>query len=277
MKEIKNIEIKETILLQLANSLVDLNIYGVRDQYPISSTLIFPSLFKFREDIFNAIKENIDTYSEITLSQILQLLSFRNLKVEPDIYNLVLDKLIEKRKDVTLKESLDLNYQKKMELSEITSFNSVRKYILWAEINIDIEYPIFRGFGFNVYTINDLFYKEYNLPITGKFIYSCYMNERPVYLITGHNRKPGFLTNHRFYGTLPIQPIYPKFNDPKDKIKYAVDKILLHLGVNKKIDLEDVILGLKEKEGIPEDVSDEDKNRFIQETYKVLKNMCGIE
>jgi len=276
MKEINNIELKERILLQLANSLVDLNIYGVKDQYPISSTFIFPSLFKFREDIFNAIIKNIDSYHEIMLSQVLQLLSFRGLMVTPEIYNFVLDKLIEKRKDVTLKESLDLTYPKKMELNEITSFNSVKKYILWAEINIDIEYPIFRGFGFNVYTINDLFYKEYNLP-TSKFIYSCYMNDKPVYLITGHNRKPGFLTNHRFYGILPLQPIYPKFNDDKDKIKYAVDKILLHLGVNKKIDLEDIVLGIKEKEGIQEDISDEDKEKYIQETYNVLKKMCGIE
>ena len=276
MNDINYPELKETILYELATSFIDLNIYGVKDQYPISAVYVFPNLYMFREDIFSVVEQNISTYHEVMLAQILQLLSFRKFETPSDIYNLVLDELISRRRDPTLKESLDLTYLKELNVSELTDFNSFKKYILWAEINTDIEYPIFRGFGFNVYTINDLFYKEYNLP-TGKFIYSCYMNEKPVYLMTGHNRKPGFLTNHRFYGTLPTQPKHLEFNDDAEKIKYTVDKILFNLGIDKTIDKKDITLDIKDVKSIPEDISDEDKEKQIISTYSFLKKMCGIE
>jgi hypothetical protein len=275
MNDINYPELKETILYELATSFIDLNIYGVKDQYPISSVFVYPNLYGYREDIFSAIEQNINTYHEVMLAQVLQLLSFRKFETPSDVYNLVLDELISRRKDPTLKESIDLTYLKELNLSEVTNFNSLKKYILWAEINTDIEYPIFRGFGFNVYTVNDLFYKEYNLP-TGKFAYTCYMNEKPVYLMTGHNRKPGFLTNHRFYGTLPTQPKHPVFNDDADKIKYTVDKILFNLGIDKTIDKKDIILDIKDVKSIPEDISDEDKEKQIISTFSVLKKMCGI-
>ena len=62
--------------------------------------------------------------------------------------------------------------------------------------------------------------------------------------MTGHNRKPGFLTNHRFYGTLPTQPKHLEFNDDAEKIKYTVDKILFNLGIDKTIDKKDITLDI---------------------------------
>jgi len=275
MIEINNIEFKEKILLELATSLIDLNIYGVKDQYPTSVVYVLPNLYPFKKDIFSAIKQNIDSYHELMLAQLLQLLSFKKLETSPELYNLVLDALISRRRDPTLKQSLDLTYLKELNLGEVTNFNSLRKYILWAELNTDIEFPIFRGFGFNVYTINDLFYKEYNFS-NGRFVFSCYMNEKPVYLMTGHNRKPGFLANHRFYGTLPTQPKFPEFKDDSDKIKYAIDRILANLGINKTINKDEVILDIEDVKTIPEDLSDEDREKQIQETYNLLKESCGI-
>ena len=276
MSDINYPELKEKILLEFASSFVDISLYYFRDQYPISAVYVLPNLFKFKEDIFSVIEKNINTYHEVMLAQILQLLSYKEMNTPAELYNLVLDELISRRKDPTLKESFDLNYLKELNLSEATNFSSLKKYILWAEMNIDIEYPIFRGFGFNIYTtVNDRFYKEYNLP-TGKFIYSCYMNEKPVYYITGHNRKPGFLNDYKFYGVLPSQPKHIEFKNDKDKIKYAVDKILSHLDINKTIDKKDIIVDIDNNIPNPEDVSDEDKETSIQETYNILKELCGI-
>jgi len=210
------------------------------------------------------------------LAQILLMLILPHLKTPSDVFNLVIDKLIEKRKDPTLKNSLDLTYLKEINLEEITDFNLIKKHILWAELNTDIEYPILRGFGFNIYTINDIFYKEYNLS-TGKFVYSGYINEKPEYFITCHNIKPSILSDHKCYGTLPSQPSYLEFEDDADKIKYTVDKFLLHLGVNKEISKNDVLLDIGEIPSTPENLTSRDRDKLIQELYLKLKIMCDIE
>jgi len=273
---VNNIELKRIILHEFATSLVDINIYGLKDQYPISTNLVIPNLIPFKKDIFEVIERNINTYHEVMLSQILQLLSYRELQTPKELFNLVLDKLIERRKDPTLKNTLDLNYPKEIGLDEI-KLNGFKQYLLWAELGTDINYPIFRGFGFNVYTIEDKLYKEYYLP-SGKFIYSCRLHEKPIYFMNGQNRKPGFLTDYWFYGTAPILPKFPKFIDDTDKIKYSIDRLLSILGINLEVDRSEIILDVDKPEDKINytDLTDEERTAQIEIEYSSLKEICGI-
>jgi|GEM_PF-1198356 len=274
--EIKNIKLKEKILYELATSFVDLNIHGIRDQFPIPADLIYSNFIPFRELIVSCVERNINAYSEITLAQILMLLSYRPMHPPIEIYNLVLDTLISKREDATLQGSINLNYSKAIDLPEIKITDNFKKYILWAELNTDIDFPIFRGFGFNFYTAGDRFFKEFFLS-NGKFAYCCKIIERPEYLMTGHNRKAGKFEDYKFYGKLPSKPSYPEFDTDHQKIKYAIDKILKNIGVAKEIAMNKVTLDTKNQVVIKENISEEDRQKQIFSTFKHLKRMCGIE
>ncbi len=118
---------KKNIFLKLSKSLTYLNIHGIINQFPISAYYVQPNLIRFREDIFNAIKKNINNYPEIELSQLLMLLTDNSIKCPPNIYNLVLDKLIEKRKDPTLENSFDLNYIKDISNCEFKKLTDYKK------------------------------------------------------------------------------------------------------------------------------------------------------
>jgi adenylate cyclase class IV len=106
-----NKKIKLRIIEEISNSLLYLNMQGIKTQYPINIYYVQPNLNLFREDIFISIKKNINNYSEITLLSFLQLFIDRKINCPKEIFNLILDKIIEKRKDPTLKESLDLSYK----------------------------------------------------------------------------------------------------------------------------------------------------------------------
>jgi hypothetical protein len=272
---IKNIELKEKILCQLATSFVDLNIYGIKDHFPITTFLVYPNIIPFNKLILSKIESNIDSYHELMLVQILMLLSYRPMNAPINIYNLVLDTLISKRKDATLKESMDLKYSRSINLQEIEVNSNFKKYILWAEIATDINFPIFRGFGFNLYTAGNIFFKEYFLP-TGWFAYSCRVIEKPEYLMTGHNKANGKFEDYKFYGKLPEQPSYPEFETDQQRIKYAVDKILSNLNIETSIGLDEITLDIKNQVVIREDLSEEERQKQILSTFAHLKRMCGI-
>jgi hypothetical protein len=233
-------KIKEKIIEKLTDSLIDLNINGIETQFPINIYYVQPNLNKFENEIYVAIKKNINSYSELMLSQLLLLLIDRDLNCSKYLFNLILDKLIEKRKDPTLNNSLELNYKKDLNF-EFKELKDYKKYILWSEILIDINYPIFRGYGFNVYTINDIFYKEYDLP-EGKFIISAKIIKIPKYYFTGHNKDVGLLKDYKYFGKQPKEPIVPKFESKKEAIKYSADLILKRLGVRNNIKIDDIIL-----------------------------------
>lgn len=237
--------IKNKILLSLANSLTYLNIHGIVNQFPINAYYVQLNLVRFREDIFDAIKKDINNYPEIKLSQLLLLLTDNGIKCPPEIYNLVLDKLIEKRKDPTLENSFELNYIKDLSNYEFKELTEYKKYVLWSEINTDINYSIFRGFGFNFYTIDNVFYKEYNLS-TGRFIVSAEIEKKPEYFMTGHNIEPGILKNYKYCGVLPKKPEIPIFISKQQSIKYAVDLILNNLKIPLQIKEYEIIMPEKD-------------------------------
>ncbi len=264
-------EIKLNMLHSLANSIVNLNLYGIQTQFPISIYYVQPNLNLFKNEIFDAIYRNIDSYSETMLVQLLQLLMDREIECPKLLFNLILDKLIEKRKDPTLTTSLDLNYVKNIDYSQFKELVDYKKYILWAEISIDINAPIFRGFRFNMYTIDGVFYKEYELS-TGKFIYSAEIIQRAEYLITGHTLKKGIFNNYKFIGNLPERPILPNLETKKENIKYAVDLILNKLGVDRTINLADVIIEDEPKYLDSKTFNDERKTNFTNRIFESLKN-----
>jgi len=237
--EIKNIELKEKILYELATSFVDLNIHGIRDQFPIPADLIYSNFIPFRELIVSCVERNINAYSEITLAQILMLLSYRPMHPPIEIYNLVLDTLISKREDATLQGSINLNYSKAIDLPEIKITDNFKKYILWAELNTDIDFPIFRGFGFDVFEKDNVFYKEYYLQ-QGRFVFCADIVKKPRFLMTGHTLYGGVLENYRYKGMLPILPSPMEFKDGREKVKYEIDIILKHLGVDKSIAIDEI-------------------------------------
>jgi hypothetical protein len=270
------IVIKNKILLSLANSLTYLNIHGITTQYPINAYYVQPNLVQFRIQILTNIKKDINEYSEVMLAQLILLLTDKDFNCPPDIYNLILDKLIEKRKDPTLEHNFELNYNKDIFKLEFKELPDYKKNLLWAEINTDINYPVFRGFGFNFYTINDKFYKEYNLP-TGNFILSAQIISPPKYLITGHNIDTGVFEDYKYYGTLPKKPEFPKIqNITSEKIKYTVDSILKSLNINQRIDISTIIIPEKEytnfsvdkEEELKKKIFNSLKKRFLQEEIK---------
>lgn len=264
--------IKTKIGLSLASSLTYLNIHGITSQFPINAYYVQPNLALFREEILSTIHSNINSYSEITLGQLLILLTDNHIKCTSELYNLVIDTLIEKRKDPTLETTLDLNYIKKSSNIDFKPLIDYKKYILWSEINTDINYPVFRGFGFNFYTIDNVFYKEYKLS-TGNFIIKSEIIERPKYLITGHNIEPGILENHRYFGNLPKKPEVPKFSSKQQAIKYTVDSILQNLNINLKIKENEIILPEKDYSNFPLDKENELKERI----YNSIKKRFLIE
>lgn len=263
---------KEKIMQSIAKSLTYLNIHGITTQFPINIYYVTFNLAKFKEEIFATIKKDIDNYSEIKLSQLFLLLTDNNFKCTPEIYNLVLDKLIERRKDPTLESSFELNYVKDLNDYNFKELIDYKKYILWSEINTDITYPIFRGFGFNFYTINNIFYKEYNLS-TGNFIISSEIIKKPKYLITGHNIEAGIFKNYKFFGVFPKKPEIPIFNSKQHSIKYAVDHILKNLDINLKIKEDEIILPEKKYLNYPLEKEKELKDRI----YNSIKKRFLIE
>jgi len=266
------ISIKNKIVQNFANSLTYLNIHGIINQFPISAYYVQPNLALFREEILTVIKEDINNYPEIKLSQLLLLLNDNDIKCPSEIYNLVLDKLINKRKDPTLENSFELNYIKDLSNYEFKELIEYKKHILWSEINTDINYPIFRGFGFNIYTIENIFYKEYNLP-TGRFIVSAKIEKKPKYLMTGHNIEPGILKNYKCCGILPKKPIIPTFTSKQESIKYTVDSILQNLNINLKIKESEIIFPEKDYSNHPIDKENELKERI----YNSIKKRFLIE
>jgi hypothetical protein len=262
-------KIKLKIIEEIANSLLYLNMQGIKTQYPINIYYVQINLNLFREDIFKTIKKNINKYSEVSLFSILQLFIDKEINCPKDIFNFILNKIIEKRKDPTLKCSLDLNYKKKINLKNFKKLNNYKKNILYSEIAIDINYPIFRGFGYNFYTIKNIFYKEYMLP-EGKFIYSAEIIKKPEFLITGHTKEKGVLKNYKYLGKLPKEPVFPKLKTKKEKIKYTVDIILKNIGVDKKINKKDIIL-LKKPKFINKKLNQEQQINLKERIYNSLK------
>lgn len=262
--------IKEKIIKEIANSLVDLNIHGIEKQFPTNIYYVQPNLNKFETDIYAAIKKNINSYSELMLAQLLLLLIDNDLNCNKDLFNLILNKLIEKRKDPTLESSLELNYKKSFDL-KFKELKDYKKYMLWSEILVDINYPIFRGYGFNIYTIDNKFYKEYNLP-EGKFVISADIIREPKYYITGHNKDAGVLKNYKYFGKLPKEPVIPEFKSKKEAIKYSVDLILKRLGVDNSIKLEEIIIEKEYNFKKPSSYTEEYILNFKNRMNKYLKS-----
>jgi hypothetical protein len=232
---------KEKIIIELINTLISINLNGIKTQFPINIYFIQPNLNLFKEEIFNAIKKNINIYSEIMLSQLLLILIDRKINCPKEIFNLILDKLIEKRKDPTLKRNIELRYKKDININCFKKLKDYKRNILWSEILIDINYPILRGFGYNIYTIKDIFYKEYMLP-EGQFIYSAKIIKKPKFLITGHTKEQGIFKDYKYSGKLPKEPVFPKLNSEKEKIKYTINLILKRIGVLKRIKNNQIII-----------------------------------
>lgn len=227
-----NLEYKKQILQKLANDFVSLNQEGVVDQYPISGFYVFPNLLRYRNQIIDQTNKNFKFYSELKLIQVLQLVYYRPFDPPKELINSILDELIIRRVDPTLERSLDLKIYSENKLIPINvSDEELKKYILYAELNTDINYPIFRGFGFNIYTKNNLFYKEYLLN-EKKFMYSAEIIKKPKYLMTGHNSDSGDFSKYKFYGTLPEIPQFAKFGTIEQKIEFALEKILKNLNVS---------------------------------------------
>lgn len=262
----KNIEYKKKILWKLANNLRELSQKGVIDQYPINLSYVAENIEQNQEEIISQISKDFKTYHELKLSQSLLLLFNRKINVPNKLINGILDELIKRRVDPTLEKSLDLKKYPENNLKEIeVPKTEIKKYILYAELNTDISYPIFRGFGFNIYTKGNRFYKEFELN-GNKFMYSAKIIKAPEYLMSGHNRKNGEYANYKFYGTLPKTPFFRTFKSKKSKIEYATEKILKNLNVkiNPK---KEIIVPKKVK---PKKLGKEEKKKATQGTYKFL-------
>jgi hypothetical protein len=262
-------KIKLKILEEIAHALLYLNMEGIKTQFPINIYFVQPNLNLFKEEIFKTIKKNINNYQEITLFSFLQIFTNREINCPKKLFNLILDKIIEKRKDPTLKKTLDLNYKKKINLKDFKKLNNYKKHILYSEISIDVNYPIFRGLGYNFYTIKNRFYKEYLLP-EGKFIYSAEIIKKPKFLITGHTKEQGIFKDYRYFGKLPKEPIFPKLTSKKEKIKYTVDLILKNIGVNKEI-LKKEIIVLKKPKYIKKNLNSEQQTKLKERIFNSLK------
>lgn len=264
---------KELIIKKLSESMVKLNISGIYDQYPINAYYVLENLLPYKEKIINAIKKNIDKYTEVGLIQILQLLSYRNLDAPKSIYNLVLDTLIKKRKDPTLEFSFELNNNdinlKKFKKMDVIDY---KKYKIYAESYVNINYPIFRGLGYNFYEIKDYFIKEYI--IDGKILmFANKIIKKPKYLITGHIINPGNYENYLYFGKLPQIPKFPKLNSTENKIYYSINKILHNLGVRDvMIDKSKFIYNNSNNLNFQNNINTELKEKLINGTYNFLVN-----
>ncbi len=154
----------------------------------------------------------------------------------------------------------------------LKSSQIIKKNILWSEISIDINYPVFRGFGFNIYTIDNIFYKEYNLP-SGQLTISAEIQKSPKYFMTGHNIEPGILTNYKYFGTLPKKPVIPVFTSKQQATKYAVDSILNHLKIPLQIKEHEIIIPEKDYTNF----ALEKETELNQRIYNSLKKRFLIE
>jgi len=259
-------EYKLKLLKKLATDFWEINDKGINDQYPINAFYVFPNLAKYRFQIISQISKDYKKYSEIKLIQTLQMLFYKPMDPPNKLINNILNELIIRRKDPTISKSLELKKYKPNKLSEIDiSKHECKKYVLYAEINTDINYPIFRGFGFNIYTKEDRFYKEYELN-GNRFMYSCKMIKKPKYLMTGHNSKEGQLSDYKFYGILPKKPQFKIYKSDNERIKYVIKCILRNLNI--KINISNTIIIPINKE--LKLLTKEEKRKLINKTYKFL-------
>lgn len=196
------------------------------------------NLLNFWQDIISAIENNIFNYHPLKIAQLLLLFNFKNFDCPKTLYNKVLEELIIKRKDPTLQNSLEIN-DLDIEKNDWSKLQDYKKYITWAEVQVDVQYPIFRGFGFDVFEKDNVFYKEYYLQ-QGRFIFCADIVKKPRFLMTGHTLYGGVLENYRYKGMLPILPSPMEFKDGREKVKYEIDIILKHLGVNKSIAIDEI-------------------------------------
>ena len=264
----KDVEYKKEFLWKFAKNFWKLNQKGVIDQYPLNAFYVVPNIIQYKDKIISQISKDFKTYHELKLVQSLLLLFNRELNVPKELVNAILDELIERRVDPTLKKSLDLKKYPENNLEKIKiAKNEIKKYILYAELNTDINYPIYRGFGFNIYTKGNLFYKEYELN-GNKFLYSAKIIKAPKYLMTGHSIKKGEYSNYKFYGTLPKIPYFRTFKSNKEKIKYACEKILKNLNIKPDPKKEIIIPKITK----PKKFKKEEKRKILLSTYKYLKS-----
>ena len=262
-------ESKKKLLKKLAKDFLELNKRGIKDQYPINANYVLPNLVKYRQEIFKQVSKNYKKYPEIKLIQLTQLFLYREMDTPNKLFKKIINQLIKKRKDPSLKTSLELNKYKKNNLKEIKiKERDIKKYILYSELNTDILYPIFRGFGFNIYTKKNRFFKEYQLD-GNKFMYSCKIIKKPKYLMTGHNLKEGRFKEYRFYGKLPKKPNFKEFKTDKQKIKYSVKRILKNLDVNSRVYEKDIILP-KNIKSFSNNLTKKQNNDLINKTYKYM-------
>lgn len=238
------LKLKNRILYDFAQATTYFVLYKMSIEKDNNEYKVVDNICLFNDEIINSIKNNIDNYHELKLSQLLLLFNSKCFNCSKDLFNLVLDKLIEKRIDPTLQTSFEI-YDLNIDSEGWQKIDDINKYILWAELSTDIEYPIHRGFGFNIYEKDNIFYKEYYLP-EGKFTVCAEIIEKPIYLITGHTIYSGKLKNYKYKGVLPKRPEYPKFNSDKEKVLYEVNKNLKHLGIKEKLSLDKLVVTIQD-------------------------------
>lgn len=234
------LKLKNRILYDFAQATTYFVLYKMSIEKNNDLYKVVDNICLFNDKIINSIKNNIDNYHELKLAQLLLLFNSKCFNCPKDLFNLVLDKLIEKRIDPTLQTSFEI-YNLNIDSNEWQEIDDINKYILWAELSIDIEYPIHRGFGFNIYEKDNIFYKEYYLP-EGKFTFCAEIIEKPIYLITGHTIYSGKLKNYKYKGVLPKKPVYPVFTDNKEKVLFEVNKNLKHLGIKERLLINNLVL-----------------------------------
>ncbi|MDD3177913.1 MAG: hypothetical protein PHR26_00160 [Candidatus ainarchaeum sp.] len=168
--------------------------------------------------------------------------------------------------------NFELNYDKKYNLSKFKKMNlqDYKKFKLFAEFNLNIESPIFRGLCSNFFVKNNYFYKEY-LFEDYSFIICLKIIESPKFFITGHLLDSGIFSEYLYLGILPKINELKKFNSNNDKIKYAIINILKNLGL--KEDLNIKIIDNK-KDFTNYDFKQVDKGsieRMVNSTFNFLK------
>ncbi len=234
------LKLKNRIVYEFAQATTYFLLYKLQIEKDNKPYDTMENLSLFNDEIIVSIKNNIDGYHELKLAQLMLLFNSKYFTCSKELFNLILDKLIDKRKDPTLQTSFEIN-NPNINSDGWKDIEDINKYILWAELIVDSEYPIHRGFGFNIYEKDNVFYKEYFLP-KGKFTVRAEIIQKPIYLITGHTIYSGKLKNYKYKGILPVKPEYPKFNNDKEKVLYEVNMNLKHLGVSETLSIEKLIL-----------------------------------
>jgi len=222
------------ILREMAKANVE-SVFGgtLETQYPISSFYVFPLLSDYSEQIFSSVEKNYKKYHATKISQILLLLFSRELRTPRELFFLLLDDLIKKREDPTLKNSLRLRVIPKHN-KKITfcSKSTYQKNLFFLNNISEIKHPILRGFGYEIFEDKEKLFQIFFLN-KKTFVAGGKILKKPKLDIYSHVLSPPHLKNFFCSHKLPTFSA-PKTKTFEEKLKYASSKILMDLGVKEK-------------------------------------------